>query len=837
MADSEDDKSDSAYAAPGGLFESPHKQAAGSVKRDARTARLRETDFVVVFDTLAEFEKAFFDGHRPSFDIDDCLLAKDEYDLAVKTIRAAVRRGKSKKVLEKAAYGPVCDLLNKICDKYALERHVPDEDQIQFLIHSANPPRHHPDRYVDARAHQHPDLVALKKTLAALCLVDIQAWDDQQKASIKKPAAAWHHLLSVVEGKGEVDPDGLYQAATYTGSLLQARPDLPCHFSLSFDINYIQLLLCDSSGVYATPELEWASDEAHRLLVTYAHFLHIPRLGDSSIKLQPPSTEHDKAAVKNWKLKSYATAPVWIVYDDAGNRYIVDRIISVGEPWTRKSWVVLSSRYGPADEPPTERPPVVIKDSWLQPQRLESSSEGDLLDRIHFEGMHVLGVMRKVRAFTVRDEGGKTICNINVDVLRNGQRIPIRHRYRLILDASVTTSIFECPDVLSFFIAMFDVLAISRYIHKTRRILHRDLSLWNLVFFGTGDAGLKLCNDYCAGVNLSVDQPHFARFYLAYELENPRMYNWPSILVLDFDNAKLELQQGYTGTLRTVTPAFIAMPVARRVSTRGSVPAEAIPELTGTALESYTATHGTAHYEEQSALHEGSNIPSRVPEEVPIVHAPRHDAESVWWMLVVFMLSALPKEKDPTKAKNPPVDKNKQGLKAALREIDSHEVTPLSDKRSSIMSYTLQNWRDALHEDAAEFAPFFERMRLLFQPDYALAQPGLDPYNLHEAMQRLLLQEIWRMKELGDPCPLNPKQRDYHIDPATGYSATRPGTFGKRAVDADSHADMERSKKRARQEEKEAKSKQREEEKAAKAKQREEKVGSRRSSRLADKSG
>ncbi|KZV94119.1 hypothetical protein EXIGLDRAFT_767413 [Exidia glandulosa HHB12029] len=189
-------------------------------------------------------------------------------------------------------------------------------------------------------------------------------------------------------------------------------------------------------------------------------------------------------------------------------------------------------------------------------------------------------------------------------------------------------------------------------------------------------------------------------------------------------------------------------------------------------------------------------------------------------MLVVFMLSALPKGKDPSN------DTHKKGLRTVLKLIDTHEPSELGDQRTAITSFGLKNWQDALHEDAAEFAPFFARMGKLLGPDYAIAQPEPDPYNLHEAMQRLLLQEIWRMKDANETFPLDSAQRDYHYD-TSEYSATRPGTLLKRTADAESREHASKAKKKARTEEKEAARKKREEDLV--------KAGARRSTRLKEK--
>lgn len=159
-------------------------------------------------------------------------------------------------------------------------------------------------------------------------------------------------------------------------------------------------------------------------------------------------------------------------------------------------------------------------------------------------------------------------------------------------------------------------------------------------------------------------------------------------------------------------------------------------------------------------------------------------------MIVVFLLSALPKARDTDSEEEEEtvkvrVDKHAPALRTVLKALDSHSPSMYGDTRDSIVSYSAEQWAGCLHEDASDFAPFLAGMGQLFQVDYAIAQPAPDAYNLHEAMQRLLLQEIWRLKGLDDTFPLDTAQRDYHFDPSMP-SATGLNSYLKRSVDSES---------------------------------------------------
>lgn len=69
-------------------------------------------------------------------------------------------------------------------------------------------------------------------------------------------------------------------------------------------------------------------------------------------------------------------------------------------------------------------------------------------------------------------------------------------------------------------------------------------------------------------------------------------------------------------------------------------------------------------------------------------------------------------------------------------------------------------------------------------PDYAIVEPDLDPYSVHEAMQRLILREIWRLRESQDSVNLHDKQRAPKPVPSEGHSSAHASAYARRTADA-----------------------------------------------------
>lgn len=213
------------------------------------------------------------------------------------------------------------------------------------------------------------------------------------------------------------------------------------------------------------------------------------------------------------------------------------------------------------------------------------------------------------------------------------------------------------------------------------------------------------------------------------------------------------------------------MYIARAVSTGHSGGWWKIPDtptLDSAALEAYTKIHGMTRYKRYELSHEDCPEPSltaisKGPQST--VHSAYHDAESVYWVLVVFLLCALPAG---CKFEE---DKHQYYFSSVFSTLHRQTVGEKYDTRMSAMPESPPQAEEMLHEGLATLGAFLFQMTRIIRPEYAFLKPNVPPDHLHEAMQRLLLQQIFAMAD--DPIPLESTTRQlkrpikFHGEPHT----------------------------------------------------------------------
>lgn len=181
--------------------------------------------------------------------------------------------------------------------------------------------------------------------------------------------------------------------------------------------------------------------------------------------------------------------------------------------------------------------------------------------------------------------------------------------------------------------------------------------------------------------------------------------------------------------------------ISQNFALRNGLPPPCIAPLTGSARECYIHAHGVPHYEMVSLMHNSQQVRRVIPADRAIF-SPRHDAESCFWTLLRFFLTALPANADP-------VDNNLEVAKAVFRQLELHRIGPARDTRESLCSTPSNRWRLCLHRDLESFGDLLQMLGEMVQPIYEYCDPPLPPYHLHEAIQRILLQEICRILDAG----------------------------------------------------------------------------------------
>ncbi|KAJ8694362.1 hypothetical protein PTI98_009286 [Pleurotus ostreatus] len=119
-------------------------------------------------------------------------------------------------------------------------------------------------------------------------------------------------------------------------------------------------------------------------------------------------------------------------------------------------------------------------------------------------------------------------------------------------------------------------------------------------------------------------------------------------------------------------------------------------------------------------------------------HQPRHDAESVFWCMVVFLLLAVP-------LGSPEEDPEESCLYAPWKLLASHRLFSIyepADSRLHIIEADVPSWEAWLHPGLQHAARLMSLLAAQVSPEWGIIQPPPYMLHLHEAMQRIILTHI-----------------------------------------------------------------------------------------------
>ncbi|EJD48067.1 hypothetical protein AURDEDRAFT_183791 [Auricularia subglabra TFB-10046 SS5] len=614
------------------------------------------------------------------------------------------------------------NVLTRIMNLYESSCCPRAETRVKFVQHSQTALLHHPDKSCVNSAR--PQLVAVTEPIALSYDRDVKARSNR-RTKAEPPAIAWHHVLAgVLVNDGYDEHQFVDQIIDFLGALNQARPDLPGCFSLTATRTACRLWWSDAAGIYATPRLAWDDPATPSRLLNLVHRLHHPLAVDSTISLESMTK----------RLARYDQKPVWHVEDGLGGVYRAEHVISVGKPWTRKNWVAAATehRSGEAQSfAPCSR--VVIKDSFPLIEN-EAFVEDSILEHLHGAGV-IPGICSPILSFLVANDGDH-VRSIEVPV--SGPKPRRKHRLVMRGDGD---DIYQCPSVLRFIMMMYDVLEVLRYTHEQRGVLHRDISLRNVLHASSGTEQSSGCK--------------FASQVLAHKYPELSASPSPACVLIDFDNAVWEGRSPESAKRQSVgTPAFVARNVSKEFRIASSPPAWPIPELVGSAKECYVRQIGQQAYDARSRLLNSGQIALGPAPAERAMHRPHHDAESCFWVTGHFLLTALPKsanrDNDPTRADR------------IVAMLESNRVGDFLDSRMHVLELRAADWAQFLHPGLRSLGELMFSLAEVVRPCFDLFQPPPPPYHLHEAMQRVLLQEACRLLD-NDPLPLNTQfRRSFH---------------------------------------------------------------------------
>ncbi|KAI0634265.1 hypothetical protein C8Q77DRAFT_1056439 [Trametes polyzona] len=549
----------------------------------------------------------------------------------------------------------------------------------------------------------------------------------------------YHRVETIVEAK-PILKEGGPQCATYLYRVQQARPDRPGIYGLYAKPGFFQILYSSPVGVRASTRSDWTKK---------------PDLGESG--LEQPECQLDLGLLCAYVYSLYDPPDHLFLYDRTitwseasnhlfgpptwnikagGHLYSGAMIAFIGYAWGRRTTVFRVARDG--------LPPVVIKEYYLDSER--RYEESDLLAQIHAPGF-AHGVVRVVSAEDVQLGDERTI------IFQEPGSQATKFKRRLVL-ADTGLDLEQARSVNDLLKTFYDVLEVHRTIARERRVLHRDMSIFNILMYPE--------HAQCTGAPWQ-DFPALIDDVLGEHAPEANAERTPRCLLIDFDHsARLaddEVASQQVLRHRTGTPVYIARAVAARSVPEASYATSStafinatMPLLSDEAKRLYVQMYGEDRYNRYNDVEptcHGGTPPAnarilrgrpRVP--VQFYHRWEYDAESVFWTMYSVLLRVLPEGiKDEDEATH-------TALVEHWAKLNDHTIPgDASSMKSDSRVELLDRYDDQF------IAPFLPVMHdvgyLLFDialqvtPSYALMNP-LPPYedHLHEAMQRLILEYL-----------------------------------------------------------------------------------------------
>ncbi|KAJ8519580.1 hypothetical protein ONZ45_g3494 [Pleurotus djamor] len=574
--------------------------------------------------------------------------------------------------------------------------------------------RCHPYQHFNSRT----DFAILPKSIA----------DDLNALNL---APAYHHTVSLGELKILDDKKkGPKQCMTYLGIASQALPHRVSLLGHSIWSGGYTLHWSSPSGVDCSNEFGW--DKLQPLL-EYAYTLYHPPADKLHLFFDETVTLSDGLSLSD--------DPRWDVRVE-GVEYKRCEVRMVGEPWHRMSWVVVTTEN------------FVIKDQYRSDD--STFTEGELYETVHAAGF-ALGFADMV-SYTPLESHGQPI-QIEVDGVS-------RTKTRIVL-ATIGDPFSKCKDLQQLLRVSYDAIEAHRHA-VTRDVLHRDLSMGNI-----------LINPKFARTPTKEQYQDSKRPRFINEVMNGVKNANPEALIIDLDNAskyKRPKDEEYNLHERTGTPKYIARAVSLATvlfHNAAFAPMPTLPAHLKTQYEDayegsydhplrcFTDSKRTTHNGKLSMTRMAKYVNDPSKADADFKHRPRHDVESVFWCLLVFLIQVL-----PATAQSRDDDVNNEAYNTLWANFRDHEI-PDDDVGGDSRAFVFmrrQKWPKILHEHIAFVAPLLDELVDQVSPEYALLKPSPDKFHLHEAVQRILFKymDIWRDEKISFHTEV---QRNTIIDP------------------------------------------------------------------------
>ncbi|KAG8946856.1 hypothetical protein FRC04_011403 [Tulasnella sp. 424] len=427
----------------------------------------------------------------------------------------------------------------------------------------------------------------------------------------------------VSQGKSREDHEK--QAISYLHYLLLVRPDLYVAQGILTSENDVMFLLGIGGFGIRSFTIDWTSKKLYKLMYAFIYRLYEPGdFVDRSYKKMEPDHTRDFVTYTVGIATTTETEGDGAVEVEVDCPDLVP--IYASNPFETRTHV-LSSPHSTFMV--NGRVLSVLKDQFC---RLGTQfNEQDILNRIHTPEK-VPGVVEmvyhKMMDLPYLEE-------LDVQVRRGKNRIGVRQLGTPFKSISTLQEMLRTVfDLLEAIVFCAHKLAVLRFLRVERQVLHRDISIGNVMFIKpTTPTDI---------VETAVEKAplKFVKYILG-ESDDPQE---TSVLLVDFNHAEdLSIDQGaeHGGAILIGTPIFIARAVERGAAypfpEDGTI-LPAIPHIPDCYASNHPDRRKKFPIEEKKVLLE----PSADSSGRPWRHELNHDAESVFWLLLYWSMVVQP---------------------------------------------------------------------------------------------------------------------------------------------------------------------------------------------------
>ncbi|KAI0072547.1 hypothetical protein K474DRAFT_1667686 [Panus rudis PR-1116 ss-1] len=654
--------------------------------------------------------------------------------------------------------------------------------RLTFLDHHDGPTAYHPDASGDKA-----DLIAVWGELS-----EYEKYRTGQNGSyLKVPSYKVNSIIELKPQRGK--GSGASQAISYLWDHRTARPDMPGVYALYANLKGYQIIWADAAGPRITTTIAW-SDFELELLFAYVYSIYKPPKGHHIFDPTIQPSPFPVAGVEVEKQITYTITIPDSAAEGGEDRVYYDCLpVYWGPTFGRRTTVFLS-------QPENLDDLTVIKDSFSSDGR--RFKEIQLLERAHGDGI-VPGVVR------LRNEDGKDHILVDGEPISTAYRGEDDKKHRT-LDRLEMRSFGQpfsrAKSLLDLLKATYDVLEAHRHLVLHRGVLHRDLSIYNVLMYP--QHGKK---NHEEDVYVE-DPPYFIEEVLDPQSGRTSGHAFKDRcrgLLIDLDNgSELSEEAGKELTVKTGTPRYISRGVARHglLTTDDAKIYTQMPKLSDRAYDAYYLAYGEdtyMKYDDRDGTIHGSRLPTTnhglqprikadanrkkslpsmdkaevlarftkmaptkptpLPKEPhggppapskPFCHRMDHDAESMFWVLFRCLLLARPL--------SVPEEEDTNVNTTAWQEFSRHTISHNNgnDSRAAFMTWDVAMFEKSLHPKLAHVAELLRELMVQVRPEYGYLDPPPPQEHLHEAMRRLLLEAIVRIHD-------NPEE-DVELDPNRG---------------------------------------------------------------------